>query len=97
MKDDKLIPIEVFCECHEVETTFLHSLHEHGLIEITLVEQRPCIPAEVLPVVEKMMRMHYDLDINFAGIDTIFHLVEKMETMQQRLRRLEERLRLYEE
>ena len=96
MKKEHLIPIEVFCQCHEVELAFVRGLHEHGLIEITTVESGQFIAQEKLPDLEKMMRLHFDLDINFAGIDTIFHLMQKMEAMQRRMRRLEERLRLYE-
>ena len=53
--------------------------------------------ASCLPAIEKMIRLHYDLQINFEGIDAISQLLNKIETLQQNLLRTQNKLRLYEE
>jgi hypothetical protein len=34
---------------------------------------------------EKFVRLHYDLDINLEGIETINYLLEKIEKMQKEI------------
>jgi hypothetical protein len=34
---------------------------------------------------EKFVRLHYDLDINLEGIETINYLLEKIEKMQREI------------
>jgi hypothetical protein len=47
--------------------------------------------------IEKMIRMHHELDINIEGIDTIFNLLKKIETLQEELIITKNKLRVYEE
>ena len=59
---------------------------------------RPPVSAQrqQLPRLERLARMHYDLDINLEGIEAISHLLERVERMQHDLRALQEWLHLYE-
>ena len=47
-----------------------------------------------LPDVERYSRMYYDLSINIEGIDAIHHLLERMESMQQEIYSLHNKLKL---
>ena len=85
-----------FCIHHQVEYSFLEALQQHGLIEIVIIEEGPCIHEESLPILEKMVRMHYDLDINIEGIETINHLLEQIQHMQEKINSLQNKLSLYE-
>lgn len=97
MRNDNLIPADQFCHQHNIELSFISLLSENGLIEITTVEQTPFIPEEHLPELEKLIRLHYDLDINIAGIEAITHLLKRMQHLQDELRFLRNRLRLFDE
>ncbi len=88
MQKDDLIPAEDFCIYHNIEYSFISSLEESGLINITLVEHSSYIPANEIQKLEKFIRLHYDLDINLEGIETIHHLLEKIEEMQKEIRHL---------
>jgi chaperone modulatory protein CbpM len=44
-----------------------------------------------------MIHLHHDLEINIAGIEAITHLLERVEQMQENVRGLRNRLRLYED
>lgn len=88
MENEDLIPAEDFCVYHNIEYSFIHSLEDSGLITITSIEQASYIPADEVQKLEKFIRLHYDLDINIEGIETINHLLEKIEEMQQEILQL---------
>ncbi len=97
MTTTTLISTRDFCTWHQVEYTFIHSLREAGLLEITIMDQDEYIPETQLQKLEKMARLHHDLDINIAGIEAITHLLERMEAIQDEMRILRNRLSRYEE
>ena len=91
------IPINQLCTHYKVEMSFFSSLNEFGLIEIKTFEQSHYIHQDKVNDIEKIIRMHQELDINFEGIDTIFNLLEKIEALQTELITTKNRLRLYED
>jgi len=97
MSNKNLILIKQFCVYHEIENTFIQELHNYGLVEIIIEENDEYMQTEQLPAIEKMIRMHYDLNINMEGIDAIYHLLNKIETLQQHLTNTQNKLRIYEE
>ncbi len=97
MATTTLISTTDFCTWHEVEYTFIRSLGDAGLIEITVIDKGEFIPETQLQRLEKMVRLHHDLEINLAGIEAITHLLDRMENLHHEMRTLKTRLRLYEE
>lgn len=97
MAGENLIPANEFCSHHNIEVSFIQSLQEYGLIEITTIEGSGFIEEEQLEDIEKMVRLHYDLQINLEGIDAIHHLLEQMKDLQHQMTSLKNRLRLYEQ
>ncbi|HEV2833487.1 MAG TPA: chaperone modulator CbpM [Hanamia sp.] len=85
MEPEKLIPAKDFCTYHNIEYSFIHSLEDSGLISVTSVQQSTYIPADEMQKLEKFVRLHYDLDINLEGIETINYLLEKIEKMQREI------------
>ena len=45
---------------------------------------------------EKFIRLYRDLEINPEGIDTIIHLLNRLEEMQEKINNLQNRLSIYE-
>lgn len=97
MSNKNLIQIKQFCVYHEIENTFIKELSNYGLVEIVIEKNDEYLQPEQLPVIEKMIRMHYDLNINLEGIDAIYHLLNRIEVLQQHLTSTQNKLRLYEE
>ena len=97
MKNENMISAGEFCEYHHIEISFIDSLKETGLIEVTTIEETPYIRESQLNDLEKIVRLYYDLDINIEGIDTVINLLQRMEDMQHEIALLKNRLRLYEE
>lgn len=96
METRDLILIEHFCSNHDIEFSFIDSLHQFGLIEVIVHEDNKYLHQEQLKEVEKMIRMHYELDINMEGIDVISHLLKRIHHLQDELRITQNKLRLYE-
>jgi len=96
MKTENLIPVQEFIMHHKIEMSFIHSLNESGLIQITTVERTQYISREQLSDLEKMIRLHYELDINIEGIESIAHLLQRVENLHEELTVLKNRLKLYE-
>jgi len=71
-------------------------LQQSGLIEITTIKEAGFIEATQLRELEKYVRLYYELDINLEGIETINYLLQNINTMQDEIRSLRNRLRLYE-
>ena len=97
MQEEHLIPVVDLCVHHNVELSFIHSLQEYGLIEVTTVEEQIFIPSSQLSGLEKMIHLHHDLDVNVEGIDVIQHLLQRLENAQEEIYRLKARLRFYGE
>jgi hypothetical protein len=96
MKTDYLIGIDEFCASHNIEISFISSLQQSGLIEVTTIKETNFIEQDQLKQLEKFIRMYYELDINLEGIETINYLLQRIGFLQDEIRTLRNRLRLYE-
>jgi hypothetical protein len=96
MQTKNLIAVNEFCINHKIEIAFISSLQETGLIEIAFIKDSAFINAEQLPQVEKYIHFYYDLDINLEGIETITHLLHRINAMNDEIATLRNKLRLYE-
>ncbi|MCK5638854.1 MAG: chaperone modulator CbpM [Flavobacteriaceae bacterium] len=97
MKASNLIPIKQFCERYEIEFSFIDSLNDYGLIEITYIEKDQFIEIEKIHKVEKLIRLHDELGVNFEGIDIITNLMQKIEDLQNEINSIQNRLNIYED
>jgi hypothetical protein len=88
-----LILIETLCTHYEVEVSFIDSLSDLGLIEVQTVEQIRYLPEENINTLEKMIRLHQELDVNPEGIDVIFNLLEKVDRLNRELAEARQKLR----
>lgn len=96
MQNDDLILADEFCAHYKVGLSFINSLQQFGLIQITSIEETYYIPQGELKKLEQLVRLHYDLDINLEGIDAINNLLRKITDMQVEIINLKNRLSLYE-
>ena len=92
----ELFAITTYCSLHGIDHSFITSLSEEGLINITIENEDEFIEEEQLPDLEIYTRWHHEMGINTEGIDAIRHLVHKLRNMQSELNSLKARLRLYE-
>lgn len=91
------LSIQKFCETYQVEKHFVIRFVEANLIELTRDGNEEYISEDQVPKLEKMVRLHRDLDINEEGLEAIAHLLNRIEGMNNELVYLRNRLNLYEE
>lgn len=96
MKTESLITVDDFCVYHNIQYTFIDSLADEGLITIVRVDQLNCIPVDEIQKLERLVRLHNELEINEPGVITINNLLQKIDDMTQEMSELRLRLRLYE-
>ena len=96
MKIENLIAIQALCSYYKVELSFFDNLNEMGLLEIKTIEEMQYIHPDAIFEIEKMIRIHQELDVNTAGIDVVFNLLQKIDDLQNELISTKNRLRLYE-
>jgi len=96
MGNKHIMPIDQFCKHYNIEESFIDTLIEYGLTKITVVEKTAYIYQDKIKDLERMIMMHYDLDINMEGIEAISHLLDRVDSLQEELRALKNRLRFYE-
>lgn len=95
MATTEMILIQQICYCHDIEFTFIHKLNELGLIEIHSIEDDKYIHENQLKDVEKMIRMHRELNINIEGIDAIYNLQQRIDQLEQELTQTKNKLKAF--
>jgi len=96
MSTENFIPINTLCQHYKLEISFFNTLNETGLIEIQLVDSIQYVHKESIYEIEKMVRMHKELDVNIEGIDIVLNLLQKIDALQTELLTVRNRLLLYE-
>jgi hypothetical protein len=96
MEREDIIPASEFCIHHNIQLSFIQTLSDQGIIVTESVEENIYLPVSQLKLVEKIVHLHFELDINLEGIETIIHLLNRVEDMQSQIARLTNRLRRYE-
>lgn len=97
MSQGKLIAINVLCRHYETEFSFIRNLHQFGLIDLQIVEEEYYISPDQIHDLEKMIRLHQELDVNPEGIDVVLNLLEREKNLRDELIRLRNRLEGFEE
>jgi hypothetical protein len=96
MRIETNIQIDRFCDLHQIDISFIEELASYELVKLVPEAESTCILVDEIPSIEKMIRMHQQLDINPAGIDAIFHLLDKLDQKEAEIFKLRTRLNLYD-
>jgi chaperone modulatory protein CbpM len=97
MPQQLLISADEFCSSHNIEFSYMRNLQEFGMIELVTREETSYIPENQLEKLERILRLHDDLEINLEGIHAVTQLLQRISRMQSEITRLQNRLRLYED
>lgn len=96
MKTDKLIKVSELCTHYHLDRSFFEQIEYYEMIEIRSVEDDKFIHRKQLRKLEKIIRLHNELEINLQGIDVIFEMMSKIKKLEDELREVHNRLELYE-
>jgi len=97
MNLENLIPTHVLCLHYEIEISFIDELNEMGLIQLEWIEQNQFIHLDQISDLEKIIRLHNELNLNLEGIDIVFNLLANQRALQDELKVLTNKLRIYEQ
>ncbi|MFD2552008.1 chaperone modulator CbpM [Bizionia sediminis] len=96
MKTPNVITIAEFCTYHKIPESFILDLEAQELVTVRRDFEQPCIPITDIQTVEKLIRFHFEMDINIEGIHAISNLLDKMERLQSEVQSLQNKLAFYE-
>lgn len=96
METQELIIVDVFCQEYQIEINLINDLESFGLIEIIVQDEVQYLNKNHLFHLEKVIRLHNDLNINKEGIEIILALLEKENQLISEIKYLKNRLALYE-
>lgn len=88
----------LYSEClriYEVEESFMESLREVGLIQVTAQDDHQFIEYDDLTDLEQFIRWYYEMDINVEGIDALRHMLQRVRSLQAEVRQLRHELQFY--
>jgi len=95
MATNKLVAAKSFCLHHKIRYEFITQARDHDLIEV-VTENKACyIPYEQLEKLEKMVRLHHELEINLEGIQAIMHLLDQLNQKEKELAKMKNMLAFY--
>lgn len=96
MEKDQLIATDKFCLYYNVSEPFLESLISIGMIETVIVSEVSYLKIPHLTQIERMIRLHDELDLTPEGIEVVHILLEKIGVLNEEVLVLKNRIRFYE-
>ncbi|MBT8184180.1 MAG: chaperone modulator CbpM [Eudoraea sp.] len=97
METPNYIRVRQFCSSHNIAESFVRILQEYEVIEIVEIDKELHLHEYELPKLEKMLRLHQDLEIDPQGLQVVHHLLEKLTSLQQEVVSLRKKLERFEE
>jgi len=83
--ENQLIPITSFCLYHKIKVTFINDLEEYGLIKTKVIKKTTFVHTDDLANLERLVRLHQELNINLEGLHAITHLLNQLENLQMEI------------
>ncbi|WP_027066890.1 chaperone modulator CbpM [Maribacter sp. Hel_I_7] len=96
MDSENYIQIELYCKRTQTPVEFIDELLEFEMIEVQQIEDKKYVEPQYIVEIERIYRLRNELGINMEGIDTINHMLEKVNRLEQELKLLRDRLTIYE-
>jgi len=91
----KTVSVQQFCVHYDIPQEFIDSLSNFELIELIEKESNKYILIDDINRVERLMRMHYDLNVNFEGLDIINNLLQQITNLQNDIELLKNDIHFY--
>jgi len=96
MSKNNYIQIDILCKLYQVEPALFERLDDIGLIQTTQVQSTLCVDEAHISQIDKILRLHHDLEINPEGIDVVMNLLSRIEALEQSLIEAKNRLKIHE-
>ncbi|WP_162415477.1 chaperone modulator CbpM [Cyclobacterium roseum] len=94
--DESLISLNQFCTSCGIEISFVQALSEQGLCELVEREATTYVLLDEIARLERLSRLHYEMEINLEGLHAISHLQKKIEDLEEQVKDLKRKLQRHE-
>ncbi len=96
MSDNQPLTISLICRHYRIEPVFIDQLIEVGLLETEDMQGQKVVPENQISRLDRMVRIHHDLEVNPQGIDVVFNLLSRIDELEQSLNDAMNRLSIHE-
>ncbi len=96
MRPKELVRLDVICQSYEIESSLVEEIHQAGYIQLYYERKTAYLRQDELGQLEKIANMKRELGINQEGIETVLHLLRRIERLQSEMSEIRNRLLLYE-
>ena len=96
METKDKISVQQLCINYNIPISFVKTLSEFELVETLTIQEIQYISITQIRTIEKMIHWHYELDINMEGIDVVYNLLKQIESLQDEIITLDNRLKFHE-
>lgn len=96
MNQKKLILVHELCQHYEMEISFFEQVEKYGLVNVEMISDEKYIHRKQLNKMEKILRLHRELEVNLEGIDVIFNLMRRIQVLEKELKEKQTQLGLFE-
>lgn len=94
--EHKLIKFKDVCVHHKLDDVFITQIQEFEMVKIVLKNNIQYISTEEMPVIERVIRLHYDLNINMEGIEVIQQMRSRIENLQEMVHQLKQQIAIHQ-
>jgi len=88
MKKSLIRILDIRTSHQQLEASFIQELSECGLIDIRIEKEEEYLDEEQLKMLEQYSTWYYELDINLQGIQVARQLLQKIEQLQEEIKKL---------
>ena len=83
METYQLIKLEEVCTHHKLNDSFIKNIKTFEIVNFIIKDNVHYIAIDDMPVIERVIRLHYDLHINMEGIEVITECAQKSKTYKK--------------
>lgn len=96
MRTENFILVDHYCKHTHTPVDFIYALQEYDLIEIKKIESDVYVESHYILEIERIGRLQNELGINLEGIDALNNLMQKLNSLENELKLVKNRLKIYE-
>ena len=86
----ELVTIDELARLSKQHLDMIKLMVDWGLIEPSITDPQPLFFEATVPTIWKIMRIRKDLGVNWSGIGVILTLLERVESLEKEVERLEQ-------
>jgi MerR family transcriptional regulator/heat shock protein HspR len=89
-ESSELVTIDELARLSKQHLDMIKLMVDWGLIEPPITDPQPLFFESTVPTIWKIMRIRKDLGVNWSGIGVILTLLERVESLEKEVERLEQ-------